>query len=127
MPGRKFAVIASWCVFYVRMEDAKMPIEQNIPATIRNWAYCLVENQRYEAVVRPLDSGCRFSIGTHGICKSFVGRHGCAGKKKFLEEFCIPEAARLKRRCARYRALADRIRRNSAMPPERRLQSKDEA
>ena len=104
-----------------------MPIEQNVPATIRNWAYCLVEIQRCEAVIRRLQSGSWFSLGTYGICKCFVERHGRAGKKKYLEEFCIPEAARLKRRCARYRALADRIRRNSAMPPERRLQSKDEA
>ncbi len=49
------------------------------------------------------------------------------GRKSILEEFCIPEATRLKRRCARYRALADRIRRNSAMPPECWLLSKDEA
>ena len=94
-----------------------MPIEQNIPATIRNRAYCLVEIQRYEAVVRRLDSGCWFSIGTHGICKSFIGRHGSAGKKKFSEEFRIPRSRAAEAPFVRYRALADRTRRNPVMPP----------
>ena len=103
-----------------------MIIEQNVPTSIRNWAYCLVETLRYEAVINRLRAGNYFSLGTYGIYKCLVGRYGHAGKKKFVDEYCKPEIARLERRCARYRALADRIRQNSKMSPEHWLLSKDE-
>ena len=104
----------------------KMIIEQNVPTSIRNWAYCLVETRRYEAVISRLRTGNHFSLGTYGIYKCLVGRHGRAGKKKFMDEYCKPEIARLKHRCAWYCAIAERIRLKSETAPENWLLSKDE-
>ena len=104
-----------------------MIIEQNVPTPVRTWAYCQDMIRHYEKLIRFLEAGKYFSMGSHGIYVGFMKRFGSAGKKKFLEDYCKPEAKRLERRCARYRALADRIRQNSEIPPENWLMSKDDA
>ncbi len=49
------------------------------------------------------------------------------GRARYREEFCKPEIARLEHHNDEYRAIADRIRRESAITPENWLLSKDEA
>lgn len=104
-----------------------MMIEQNAPAAIRNWAYCQVEIRRYEKLIRLLDEGGYFSLSTYGTYWRFVRQYGNEGKQRYLEEYCKPRSARLKRRCGRYRALAKIIQSQSATPPENWLLSKEEA
>ena len=104
-----------------------MIIEQNVPTPVRIWAYCQDSIRSYENLIPFLMAGKYFSIGTRGIYVSFMKRYGSAGKKKYLEEYCKPRIKRLKRRCARYRALADRIQQNSGIPLENWLLSKADA
>ena len=105
-----------------------MILEQNVPPAVRTWAKCQVKVHACEKLTRFLSSGQYFSMGTRGIYTGFVKQYGSsAGKKKFLEEYCQPEVRRLQRCCARYRALAERIRRKTETVPEAWLLSKEEA
>ena len=104
-----------------------MIIEQNVPTPVRTWAYCQDMTRHYEKLISVLEAGNYFSMGTRGIYVCFMRRYGSTGKKKYLEEYCKPESERLKRRCARYRVLADRIQQKSEIPLENWLLSKEEA
>ena len=97
-----------------------MILEQNVPAPIRTWAACQVKIRRCECAIRHLEAGEPVDFRSFAAMKAL-------GRTRYRADYCRPEIARLKRRCARYRVLADRIRRNSATPPERYLFSKDEA
>ena len=97
-----------------------MILEQNVPAPIRTWAACQVKIRHGERAVRILEAGEPVDFRGFAAMKAL-------GRARYRAEWCEPEIARLKRRCARYRILADRIRRNSATPPERYLFSKVEA
>ena len=98
----------------------KMILEQNVPAPIRTWAACQVKIRRCECAIRHLEAGEPVDFRSFAAMKAL-------GRARYRADYCEPEIARLKRRCTRYRILADRIRRNSATPSERYLFSKDEA
>ena len=98
----------------------KMILEQNVPAPIRTWASCQVKIRRGERAIRILETGEPVDFRGFAAMKAL-------GRARYRAECCTPEIARQKRRCARYRVLADRIRRKSAIPPERCLFSRDEA
>ena len=104
-----------------------MIIEQNVPTPVRTWAYCQDMTRHYEKLISILEAGSYFDMGTRGIYVDAIKRYGSAGKKKYLENYCKPESERLRRRCTRYRALADRIQQESEIPLENWLLSKEEA
>ena len=93
-----------------------MILEQNVPTPIRTWAACQVKLRSHARAIRILEAGEPVDFRTFAAIKAF-------GRARYREEFCRPEIARLKRRCVRYRVLADRIRRESPVPPETRLLS----
>jgi len=97
-----------------------MILEQNVPAPIRTWAACQVKLRSHARTIRILEAGEPVDYRT-------FARIRAQGRARYRETYCLPEIARLKRRCARYRVLADRIRRESAIPPETCLLSKEEA
>jgi len=97
-----------------------MILEQNVPAPVRTWAACQVSIRRHERAVRLLEAGEPVDFRTFALIRAL-------GRARYREEWCKPEIARLKRRCARYRVLADRIRRKCAVPPETCLFSANEA
>ena len=97
-----------------------MILEQNVPAPIRTWAACQVKIRRYERAIRLLEAGEPVDFRTFATMKAL-------GRARYRAEWCRPEIVRLKRRCSRYRVLADRIRRESAVPPENSLLTNDEA
>ena len=97
-----------------------MILEQNVPATIRTWAACQVKLRSHARTIRILEAGEPVDFRTFGLIRAL-------GRTRYRETYCVPEIARLKRRCARYRVLAERIRRESAMPPENSLLTNDEA
>ena len=97
-----------------------MILEQNVPPTIRTWAACQVKLRSHAHTIRILEAGEPVDFRTFGLIRTL-------GRARYRETYCAPEIARLKRRCARYRVLADRIRRASAVPPEKSLLTKEEA
>ena len=97
-----------------------MIIEQNVPTPVRTWAECQVRILRNERAIHLLEDGKPIDYSSFASLKVM-------GREKYREEFCKPEIARLEHRNAEYRALADRIRRESGITPENRLLSKDEA
>ena len=97
-----------------------MILEQNVPAPIRTWAACQVKIRRCERAIRLLEAGEPVDFRTFATMKAL-------GRARYREEWCKPEIARLKRRCARYRVLAGRLRRTAGITPETRLLSKTEA
>ena len=97
-----------------------MIIEQNVPTPVRTWAECQVRILRNERTIHLLEDGNPIDYGSFASIKVM-------GRAKYREEFCKPEIARLEHRNAKYRALADRIKRESGVTPENWLLSKDEA
>ena len=97
-----------------------MILEQNVTTPIRTWAACQVKLRSHERAIRILEAGEPVDFRTFGLIRVL-------GRARYRETYCNPEIARLKRRSARYRVLADRIRRESAIPPETCLLSKNEA
>lgn len=97
-----------------------MIIEQNVPTPVRTWAECQVKILRNERAIRLLEDGKPIDFSSFASIKVM-------GRARYREEFCKPEIARLKHHNDEYRALADRIRRESAITPENWLLSKDEA
>ena len=97
-----------------------MIIEQNVPAPVRTWAYCQVKVRSNERSIRLLEAGEPVDYRSYASIKVM-------GRARYREEYCKPRIARLKRRCAKYRALADRIRQEASNPPENWLLSKHEA
>ena len=97
-----------------------MILEQNVPAPVRTWALCQVSIRRCERAIRLLEAGEPVDYRTFALIRA-------QGRARYREKWCRPEIARLKRRCARYRVLADRIRRAAGITPEKRLLSKTEA
>ena len=97
-----------------------MILEQNVPAPVRTWASCQVSIRRHERAIRLLEAGEPVDYRTFAMIRAL-------GRARYREEWCRPEIVRLKRRCARYRVLADRIRRAAGITPENRLLSKSEA
>ena len=97
-----------------------MIIEQNVPTPVRTWAECQVEIRNNERTIRLLEAGEPTDYRSYALIKVI-------GRARYREECCKPKIARLKRRCAKYRALADRIRQEASNPPENWLLSKHEA
>lgn len=97
-----------------------MIIEQNVPTLVRTWAECQVEIRNNERTIRVLEEGKPIDFGSYASIKVI-------GRARYREGFCKPKIARLKRHCAKYRALADRIRQEVSNPPENWLLSKCEA
>ena len=97
-----------------------MIIEQNVPTPVRTWAECQVEIRNNERTIRLLEDGNPIDFDSFASIKVM-------GRARYVEECCKPKVARLKRRCAKYRALADRIRQEASNPPENWLLSKHEA
>ena len=97
-----------------------MIIEQNVPIPVRIWAECQVEIRSNECTIRLLEDGAPIDYRSYASIKVI-------GRARYREECCKPKIARLKRRCAKYRALADRIRQEASNPPENWLLSKHEA
>ena len=97
-----------------------MIIEQNVPTLVRTWAECQVEIRRNERIIRLLEDGEPTDYRSYASIKVI-------GRARYREECCKPKIARLKRQCAKYHALADRIRQDASNPPENWLLSKHEA
>jgi len=97
-----------------------MIIEQNVPAPVRTWAYCQVKIRSNERTIRLLEEGKPIDYASFVLIKM-------RGRARYREECCKPMIARLKRRNARYRDLAERSRQKNSNPPENWLLSKNEA
>ena len=97
-----------------------MIIEQNVPTPVRTWAECRVKIRNNERTIRILEDGRPTDFSSYASIKVM-------GRARYREEYCKPRIAGLKRSCARYRVLADRIRLEAANPPENWLLSKCEA
>ena len=97
-----------------------MILEQNVPTPIRTWAACQVTIRRCERAIRLLEAGEPVDFRTFALIRRL-------GRARYREEWCRAEIARLKRRCAQYRVLADRLCRAAGIAPETRLLSKAEA
>ena len=97
-----------------------MIIEQNVPTPVRTWAYCQVKIRRNEFLIRLMKKGNPIDYDTFASIKVM-------GFVRYREECCKPRIASLKRNCAQYRALANRIRQKASNPPENWLLSKHEA
>ena len=97
-----------------------MIIEQNVPTPVRIWAECQVEIRNNERTIRLLEDGKPIDFSSYASIKVI-------GLARYREECCKPKIARLKRRCTKYRALADRIRLEASNPPENWLLLKREA
>lgn len=97
-----------------------MIIEQNVPIPVRTWAYCQVKIHRNEFLIRLLKKGDPIDFSSYASIKAM-------GRARYVEECCKPKLASLKRSCAQYRSLAERIRQKAVNPPENWLLSKHEA
>ena len=97
-----------------------MIIEQNVHTLVRTWAECQVEIRNNERTIRILEDGKPIDLNSYALIKVM-------GQAKYREECCKPKIAALKQRNSKYRELADKISRESEIPPENWLLSKREA
>lgn len=97
-----------------------MIIEQNVPTPVRTWAEYQVEIRNNERTIRILEDGKPIDFDSYASIKVI-------GRAKYWEEYCKPKIAALKQRNAKCRELADKISRESRIPPENWLLSKHEA
>ena len=115
-----FAVTRLLMRLFPKKGRRKMILEQNVPAPVRTWAACQVSIRHHERAIRLLEAGEPVDFRTFALIRAL-------GRARYREEWCKPEIARLKRRCARYRVLSGRICRTAGITPENRLLSKSEA